>query len=272
MLSRAERVTGLLILVAGAIITLYPIAVLVSTAFQPLSSGGGISFDHPLSFSAFGYAWRAGNFSTYMVNTVIVTVTVVVVSAVVAVMAGYAVALIKPPGAKLILYIAILGFILPVEALIVPWYYQFLRLNLINTYWAMILPQIAQSVAFGTFWMSTVFRSLPASLSESAMLDGASRWTLLWRILTPNAAPGVRTMAALVFVWTWNSFLLPLVMVSNQSMYVVTVGLSNFQGSHFNNYAALAAGSVIAALPVVVVYLFTQRRFISGLLAGSVVE
>jgi raffinose/stachyose/melibiose transport system permease protein len=272
MMSRAERIIGLLILVAGAIITLYPIAVLVSTAFQPLSSGGGISFHHPLSFSAFTYAWRAGSFSTYMVNTVIVTVVVVVVSAVVAVMAGYAVALIRPPGAKLILYIAILGFILPVEALIVPWYYQFLRLNLINTYWAMILPQIAQSVAFGTFWMSTVFRSLPASLSESAMLDGASRWTLLWRILTPNAGPGVRTMAALVFVWTWNSFLLPLVMVSNQSLYVVTVGLSNFQGSHFNNYAALAAGSVIAALPVVVVYLFTQRRFISGLLAGSVVE
>lgn len=272
MLSRAERAVSLLILASAAILTLYPIAILLSTALEPLKSGGGISFDHAVSFSAFGYAWQAGNFSSYMLNTAIVTVAVVAVSAVVAVMSGYAVALIRPPGAKLVLYVAILGFILPVEALIVPWYYQFQPLGLINTYWAMILPQIAQSVAFGTFWMSTVFRSLPASLSESAMLDGASRWTVLWRILTPNAAPGVRTMAALVFVWTWNSFLLPLVMVSSQSLYVVTVGLSNFQGSHFNNYAALAAGSVIAALPVVAVYLFTQRRFISGLLAGSVVE
>ena len=161
---------------------------------------------------------------------------------------------------------------LPVEALIVPWYYQLLPLGLVNTYWAMILPQVAQSVAFGTFWMYTVFRSLPRSLSESAIIDGASQWTLLWRILTPNAAPGVRTMAALVFVWTWNSFLLPLVMVSKQSLYVVTVGLSEFEGAHFNNYAALAAGSILAALPVVVVYLFAQRRFITGLFAGSVVE
>ena len=161
---------------------------------------------------------------------------------------------------------------LPVEALIVPWYYQLLPLGLVNTYWAMILPQLAQSVAFGTFWMNTVFRSLPRSLSESAIIDGASRWTLLWRVLTPNVAPGVRTMAALVFVWTWNSFLLPLVMVSKQSLFVVTVGLSHFEGAHFNNYAALAAGSILAALPVVVVYLFAQRSFIAGIFAGSVVE
>jgi raffinose/stachyose/melibiose transport system permease protein len=91
-------------------------------------------------------------------------------------------------------------------------------------------------------------------------------------VLTPNIAPAVKTMVALVFLWTWNSFMLPLVMVSNQSLYVVTVGLSNFQGSHFNNYSALAAGSILAALPVVLVYLFSQRSFISGVLAGSVVE
>jgi raffinose/stachyose/melibiose transport system permease protein len=273
MLSRAERTATLLILSLGAVITLYPLAVLASTALEPLKSGSsGVSFNHPLSLAAFGFAWDVGNFSSYMLNTAIVTVSVVVVSVVVAVMSGYAIALIQPPGARIVFYAAILGFMLPVEALIVPWYYQLLPLGLVNTYWAMILPQLAQSVAFGTFWMNTVFRSLPRSLSESAIIDGASRWTLLWRILTPNAAPGVRTMAALVFVWTWNSFLLPLVMVSKQSLYVVTVGLSQFEGAHFNNYAALAAGSILAALPVVVVYLFAQRRFIAGLFAGSVVE
>jgi raffinose/stachyose/melibiose transport system permease protein len=187
-------------------------------------------------------------------------------------MAGYSIALARPPGARWVLYAAVLGFMLPTEALIIPWYYQFRAAGIVNTYWSMILPQAAQSVAFGTFWMYLAFRSVPGSLSEAARLDGASPSALLWRVLVPNVAPAVKTMAALVFLWTWNAFLLPLVMISNQALYPVTVGLSAFQGAHFNNYAALAAGSCLAALPVVIVYLFAQRSFIAGIFAGSTVE
>jgi raffinose/stachyose/melibiose transport system permease protein len=273
MLSHGERRLTFAVLGMAAIVTLYPLVVLLNAALGPLhASSNGISFHHPLSVEAFGYAWREGHFAHYMLNTAIVTVTVVVVSAVLSIMAGYAIAVLNPPGSRLVLYVSIFGFMLPVEALIVPWYYQLLPLNLVNTYWAMILPQIAQSVAFGTFWLQIAYRALPKSLGESATLDGASRWTALWRVMTPNVAAAIRTMAALVFLWTWNSFMLPLVMVSKQSLFVVTVGLSSFQGSHFNNYSALAAGSILAALPVVVVYLFSQRSFISGILAGSVVE
>lgn len=272
MLSRAERLACLAILLLAAIITLYPLVTLVTTALAPSGASGGISFSPHLSLSAFGYAWRSGDFSRYMANTAIVTVSVVVISAIVAVPAGYAIALVRPPGARWVLYTAVFGFMLPVEALIVPWYYQFQSAGLINSYWAMILPQAAQSIAFGTFWMYVAFRSIPKSLSESATIDGASRLSLLWRILVPNVGPAVKTMAALVFLWTWNAFLLPLVMVSNSSLYTVTVGLSTFQGAHFNNYAALAAGSCLAALPVVIVYLFAQRSFIAGLFSGSVVE
>ena len=273
MLSRAERRLTIAVLGLASIVTLYPLIVLVNAALGPLHAAtSGINFNHPLSLEAFGFAWREGNFSRYMLNTAIVTVAVVVISVVLSIMSGYAVAVLRPPGARLVLYVSIFGFMLPTEALIVPWYYQLLPLNLVNTYWGMILPQIAQSVAFGTFWLQIAFRSLPVSLSESALLDGASRWTSLWRVLTPNVAPAVKTMAALLFLWTWNSFMLPLVMVSKQSLFVVTVGLSAFHGSHFNNYSALAAGSILAALPVIVVYFFSQRSFISGLLAGSVVE
>jgi raffinose/stachyose/melibiose transport system permease protein len=272
VLSRTERTVCLIVLTLAAIITLYPLVVLVSTALTPKNGSGSISFSLHLSLSAFFYAWRTGEFSRYMLNTAIVTVSVVVISAVIAVMAGYAIALAKPPGARWVLYSAVFGFMLPVEALIVPWYYQFLKFDIINTYWSMILPQAAQSIAFGTYWMYVAFRSIPKSLSESALIDGASPLSLLWRILVPNVAPAVKTMAALVFLWTWNAFLLPLVMVSNQSLYTVTVGLSTFQGAHFNNYSALAAGSCLAALPVVVIYLFAQRSFIAGIFAGSLVE
>jgi raffinose/stachyose/melibiose transport system permease protein len=272
MLSRTERAACLVILIAAAVITLYPLVTLVSTALSASANSGGIGFSWHMSLSAFGYAWRNGDFSRYMLNTAIVTVAVVAVSTVIAVMAGYSIALAKPPGARWVLYASVFGFMLPVEALIVPWYYQFRAFNIVNTYWSMILPQVAQSIAFGTFWMYVAFRSVPRSLSESARMDGASQVSLLWRILVPNVAPAVKTMAALVFLWTWNAFLLPLVMVSNSSLYTVTVGLSTFTGAHFNNYSALAAGSCLAALPVVVVYLFAQRSFIAGLFAGSLVE
>ena len=273
MLSRAERVVTWLVLLTVAVIILYPLAILASTALEPLNQGAlGISFSHPLSVHSFSYAWKVGDFRTYLWNTVLVTVSVVALSAVISVLAAFGISVLRPHGSRLLLYIAILGFMLPTEALIVPWYYQMRTMNFLNTYWAMILPQVAQSVAFGTFWMVTAFASLPRSLGEAAALDGASQWSMLWKVLTPNLAPAIKTMAALVFLWTWNSYLLPLVMESDTSRYVVTIGLSVFQGSHFGNYAALAAGSLLTALPVVVVYLIAQRSFIAGMFAGSVIE
>ena len=127
-------------------------------------------------------------------------------------------------------------------------------------------------MAFGTFWLTTAFAAVPRVFGEAASIDGASEWELLTRIHIPNIMPAIKTMAALVFLWTWNGFLLPLVMESNPARYVVTIGLSTFEGDHFANYGALAAGSIITALPVVFVYLFAQRSFIAGMFAGSVVE
>lgn len=273
MLSRAERIAGWTVLLVGTVITLYPLVAVVSTAFEPPSeTSSGISFFQHVSFSSFNYAWNIGDFRAYLFNTALVTVVVMVISTVIALLAAYGVSVLRPRGSKLVLYVAILGFMLPTEALIVPWYYQLSSFNFVNTYWAMILPQAAQSVAFGTFWLSTAFASLPPVLGEAAALDGASEWTLLTRVHVPNIAPAIKTMAALVFLWTWNAFLLPLVMESNPSRYVVTIGLSAFEGNHFANYGALAAGSIITALPVVFVYLFAQRSFIAGMFAGSTVE
>jgi raffinose/stachyose/melibiose transport system permease protein len=275
VLSRAERTLALAIFLLVSVITLYPLAVLVSTSLEPVNqaaSNSSTSFSHPLSVSAFGYAWQVGDFSTYMINTAIVTVSVMAISAVVAVLAAYAIALLRPFGSMVVFYVGAIGFMLPVETLVVAWYYQFDKLNLLNGYWAMILPQVAQSVAFGIIWLVTAFRSLPRQLGEAAILDGSNHWGLLWRVLVPNIAPAIRTMMALVFLWTWNSFLLPLVVESNPTRYVVTVGLSTFQGAHGNNYSALAAGSMLAALPVVVVFLFSQRSFMRGMFAGSTVE
>jgi raffinose/stachyose/melibiose transport system permease protein len=272
MLSRTERTLSSIILLVVAIITLYPIIVLVTTAFDKVNANNSsISFFKSLSFSSFKYAWTQGGFSQYTVHTAIMTVSVVVGSVIVSVLAAYAVALLKPFGSRVLFYVSIIGFMLPVEVLVTPWFYELRSMGWLNTYWALIVPQLAQSVAFGIFWMNSAFLAVPRELTEAAVIDGARRADVFRLVLLPNVTPAIKTMAALVFLWTWNAFLLPLVLVSSPSLFVVTEGLSNFQGAHFNNYGALAAGAVLAALPVVVVYLASQRSFIRGMFAGSTV-
>ncbi len=269
---RVELAVRVVVVVAIIVLTLYPLVLLLSTALQPPGTGASVSLFSHLSFASFANAWSQGHFSTYMLNTVIMTVGVVVPAALFSLLAAYGIAQLKPAGSRLLLMVAILGFMLPTEALLIPWYYQLRGYGLLNTYLALILPQAAQGVAFGVFWMTVAFRALPQGLMEAAVLDGASQWQALWKVAVPNLAPAIRTMCALTFLWTWNSFLLPLVTISNPSRYVVTVGLSTFAGARFNALGPLAAGSIIAAIPVVVVYLFSQRSFIAGMLAGSFVE
>jgi raffinose/stachyose/melibiose transport system permease protein len=173
-------------------------------------------------------------------------------------------------GSELLFYVFLLGLMIPTEAIIVPLYYDFRDIGLVDTYWALILPQIGTSVAFGTFWMRAYFRSVPRSLVEAARIDGASSWFTLWRVLLPLAKPAVLTMTVLLAMWTWNEFLLALVMVTDEGLRTAPLGLSFFQGRNTSNLTLLAAGAVIVATPVVVLYVFLQRHFIRGMLSGAV--
>ena len=215
-------------------------------------------------------AWEEGNFGTYLRSSTIVTGSVVAISTVLSILAGYAFGLMRFRGASVLFYLFVLGLTVPLEAIVVPLYYDLRDVGLTDTYWALILPQAALSTAFGTFWMRAFFRSVPRSLIEAARLDGSSSWVTLWRIVLPLGRPAVLTMVVLVFMWTWNEFLLALVMVSDESLRTAPLGLAFFQGRNTSDEALLTAGSLIVAAPVVIVYLFLQRHFIRGMLSGAV--
>jgi raffinose/stachyose/melibiose transport system permease protein len=128
-------------------------------------------------------------------------------------------------------------------------------------------------VSVGVFWMRAYFRSTPRSMIEAARIDGASSWTTLWRILAPMGRPAILTMMVLIFMWTWNEFLLALVVIpTSESHRTILLGLASFQGQHSSDFSLLAAGSVIVTAPVVLVYVFLQRHFIAGMLSGSIKE
>ena len=163
----------------------------------------------------------------------------------------------------------LLGLIVPSEATIIPLYYDLRGIGLTDTYWSVILPDIGVSVAFGTFWMRAFFLSAPRSLLEAARIDGASTWSVLWRVLVPLARPAILTMMVLECTWTWNDFLLPLVMLQTPNVTTAPLGISQFVLEFTSEYQQLAAAAIIVALPIVIVYIFLQRHFIRGMISGA---
>lgn len=270
MTSRTEQSFGYVILGVFSLIALLPIVGILLTALQDPDGIASFGAFDGLHFGNFTTAWEDGNFGSYLKSSVIVSVSVVVVSVLLSILSGYAFGMMRFRGSTVLFYIFLLGLMVPTEAIIVPLYYDLRDLQLTNTYWALILPQIATSVAFGTYWMRTYFRTVPRSLVEAARLDGASSWFTLWRVILPLARPAVLTMTVLLFMWTWNEFLLALVMVSDESLRTAPLGLSFFQGRNTSEESLMAAASVIVALPVVLLYVFLQRHFIRGMLAGAV--
>ena len=270
MVDRREQLLTHLMLGVFSIVALVPIAGILLTALQ--EPGGLASFGEPGGFHPrnFVAAWEEGNFGSYLRASAVVAVAVVAASTVLSILAGYAFGLMRFRGQQALFYLLLLGLMVPLEATIVPLYYDLRDLRLTDTYWALILPQVGVSVAFGTFWMRAFFRSVPRSLVEAARLDGSTSWTTLWRVILPLGRPAVLTMMVLVFMWTWNEFLLALVMISEESLRTAPLGLAFFQGRNATDFPLLAAGSLIVATPVVVLYVLLQRHFIRGMLSGAV--
>jgi raffinose/stachyose/melibiose transport system permease protein len=270
VIARREIALNYAILILFALIALYPVYGVLVTALGAPGEPAGFRFPTGLHFENFSNAWTEGHFSQYLRSSALVSVSVVAVSTVLSIMSGYAFGVMRFRGATLLFYVFLLGLMIPEEAMIVPLYFDLRDLGLTDTYWALILPQIGMSVAFGSFWMRAFFSATPRSLLEAARIDGASSWTTLWRVLVPFGRPAILTMMVLVFMWTWNEFLLALVMVSSESRRTAPLGLAFFQGQHTSDLTLLSAGAVIVATPVVLVYVVLQRHFIRGMLTGAV--
>jgi raffinose/stachyose/melibiose transport system permease protein len=272
--SRREQILSYVVLSVFAVVAIYPILSIVLLAMHKRSDlVTGFSIPDRLSFKSFETAWSQGGFGRGLLNSFIVAATVSVVTAVLSTLSGYAFGAMRFRGADALFYLLLLGLIFPYEATVIPLYYVFRDVGLTDSLWALILPQIALSVPFGTFWMRAFFRSTPASLVEASRLDGGTSFTTLWRVLLPQAWPALTTMFVLVFMWTWNEFLLALVMIQSDDLRTAPLGLALFSGANKTTDPTLvAAAAVLVALPVMIVYVFLQRSFIRGMFAGAVKE
>jgi raffinose/stachyose/melibiose transport system permease protein len=276
---KLDRYTTYVVLIGFSLIAIYPMLSILFLAFHKKSDlVTGFSLPNTFSLQTFIDAWNEGNFGQGMWGSFLVATTVTVVSAVFSLMTGYAFGTMRFRGSGLLFNLIVVGLIFPYEATVIPLYYDFLNyhpagVDLAGSYWALILPQIGQSVTLGTFWMRAFFLSTPKALVEAGRIDGAGSFRILRSILLPQARPALLTLCVLVFIYTWNEFLLALVLLAGSNNTTAPLGLSFFAGvARAGDPTKVAAASVLVAAPILFVYLFLQRHFIRGVLAGAIKE
>jgi raffinose/stachyose/melibiose transport system permease protein len=268
-LSLREKVVDHVVLTLFAVFAVLPlVGVLLSAVTPAAENSGGFQLPGSVDLGNFAAAWEHGHFGSYMLSSLVVTICVVALTTVLAVLAGFAFARLDFPGSGLIFFVMLAGLMLPAEAFVIPLYFNLRGAGLNDTFAALVLPQTAQSLAFGIFWLRNQFRTFPTDIVEAARLDGARDLRVLWQVIVPASIAPIMTMCVLVTMWTWNEFLLPLVLITSEDRRTAPLGLAFFKSAHLTDYSALSAAGVIVALPIVVLYVFLQRRFISGMLNG----
>jgi raffinose/stachyose/melibiose transport system permease protein len=159
---------------------------------------------------------------------------------------------------------------LPFPGIIIPIYFLERTLGIYNTRFAIVLPLIALYMPFAVFWMRTHFVNMPTEISEAARVDGANTWDLFWRIHVPLARAPMASLGILMSVWTWNQFLLALVLVEDPTQRTMAGALGAFQGHYATDIPLLCAGTILILLPTLVLFVLFQRQIITALLQGSV--
>jgi raffinose/stachyose/melibiose transport system permease protein len=252
---------------------LYPILGVVELALVPNGQLlTGIEIPRAITFDVIARAWKFADFGTALQNSAVVAASVTVGCVVLSTLAGYGFGKMRFPGSGILFYLFILGLVVPLEAYLIPLYFELRGVGLLDSRVGLILPLLAQSLPFGVFWMRASFRSMPEALIEAARIDGAGTFAVLRYVLVPLLLPAMTTLLVLTFVSTWNDFLLSLVLISSQRMQTAPLALALFIGQRTNDTTGLAAGAVIISIPVVVVFVLFQRTLIRGILAGALKE
>ncbi len=214
-------------------------------------------------------AWTVGRFDRYIGNSILYSTAIVTGVVGLSCLAGYALALLPLPGRNALMIVFLLGLMVPFQSVMVPLYYLLRDLHLLGTYGAFIIPAIAIQLPFGIFLMRGFFRGLPPELGDAARVDGASEWGVFRQVMLPLARPGLATLVVFEFIYSWNEFAMPLVFVQREALRPVSLGTLFFFGRFTADRGMIAAGVTISMLPVVVLYLLLQRRFIEGITAGA---
>ncbi|GAA1478002.1 carbohydrate ABC transporter permease [Nocardioides aestuarii] len=281
VLNRRRGAVATVVMLVLALVWLFPLVWAVLNSFRSYEytqangylSLGGWTFDN------YEQAWRQGNFSQYFVNSLYITVPAVLLTLFLSSLVAFVLARFS-----FRFNLALLGFflaanLLPPQALLIPVFRMFREIplplwmsdsgSMLSSYWALILVNTAFQIGFCTFVLSNYMKTIPKEVYESAQIDGAGVWRQYWQLTMPLVRPALAALATLQVTWIYNEFFWATVLIQDFDKLPVTSGLNNLRGQFFTDTNLVAAGSVLVALPVLVVFFALQKQFVSGLTLGA---
>lgn len=266
---KAWLARGLIIVLM--LVTVLPLLSMLSAALAPQGTyPNGLQWPADPQWGNFVRAFEIAKMDQLLLSSGLIVLGVVPISVLIATMAGYGLAKLTTDKYKWAYLIFVFGLTLPFEAVITPLYYEVRALGLLNTRFAIILPLIGLYMPFGVYWMRAHFLNVPNELSEAAQLDGATRMQEFLRVQVPLARPAIMSLTILLFLWTWNQFLLPVVLAQDPMQRTMAGALGAFQGQWGTDIPLLCAGSLLILTPTVVLFLIFQRQFVAALMQGAV--
>nr|WP_240965220.1 carbohydrate ABC transporter permease [Streptomyces zingiberis] len=244
---------------------LLPLAWAVATSLKPEGETTRTPLEwvgSTVTLDAYRTVWEAGDLGRWMLNSAYVATMTTLLTVVVCAMAAYGFARTEFRGRRLLYGLVLAGIMVPPQVLMAPLFAQMVQLRLVDTYWGVILPQVA--VPAMVFILVAFFRGVPRELEEAAFCDGASRWRVFWKIVVPLSRPVLAAVAIFTFISTWNNFLWPFLVTTDPAGMTLPVGLVNVQSTYGVRYAQVMASLVISGLPLLVVFALFQRQIVRG--------
>ena len=267
----ATRSAGYITLVVISAATVFPFLWMIVTSVRPGNTvfGGGM-IPTSVTSEAYERAWTELNYPTHLWNSIYVTTATVVIVLALSTLGGYAFAKLDFPGKQLIYIILLSTLMLPITAIIIPLFLEMRALNLLNTRQGLILVYVGGALPFAMFLMRAFFETLPDELIQAARVDGAGEFRIFARVMLPLAAPGVATVVIFQFLATWNEFLLAQTFISAPQYLPLQPVLYGVVGQYSTDWPLLTAALTMSVVPIIVVYVRMQRRFVACMTLGAV--
>jgi alpha-1,4-digalacturonate transport system permease protein len=255
-----------LVLVAGALVVAFPLYWMFATAVRPkkeIFSGGLDLVPSTFVWSNFSDAWNKLPWDQFYINSIAIAAIAVPITVFINLLAGYTFAKYKFPGRDILFLLMISTLMIPIQVIMVPEFLIVAKLGWVNTWWGVLVPRAAE--AFGLFMVRQFMVSIPDELIEAARLDGAGEFTIFRKVVLPLSWPVIAVLSIFTFMWRWNDFAWPLVVLQEQSAYTVPLGLSLMQGQYFTDWTGLMSMALLSIIPMMLVFIFFQRYFIQGI-------
>lgn len=265
-------IVATVILSLVALVWIAPLALLVITAIRPLSdfiSTGPLAWPKDFTLSNFTDAWGIGNFASTYRNSAILALMKVPLGVLISAMLAFALAKLRIRFGKTIMFSVFLGLTIPIYITIVPIFIMLRSAGVTDSLIGLMGPYLAFGIPFEVLVLQSFFRQVPDEIIEAAKIDGANNWRIFFTIMLPLSAPALVTVGILDAVATWNELLFALILLNSETSKTIPVGLLNFQGQFANNNTGLAAGILIAVVPILIAYILLQRYIVGGLTAGA---